>query len=96
MDRVHGVTPQPVAGSLSAMGAHSGGGGSLESSRWHHALDSALEPLYYSANYVYVCAGEQEVQWGVVMCPGVSLLVMANSHGSSTERGSRGQRNTET
>ena len=64
MDGVRRVTSQPVAGSASATGARGGGGGSLESSRWRCALDSALEALFYSANYVYVGADEQEAQWG--------------------------------
>ena len=64
MDGVRWVRRQPVVGSPSAAGAHGDDDGLLERSWWHDALDSALEALYYSANYVYVCAGEQEVQWG--------------------------------
>ena len=58
MDRVCGVTPQPVAGSLLATGARGGGGGSPEWSLRRYALDSAIEALFYSTNYVYVHAGE--------------------------------------
>ena len=57
MDGIRGVTLQPVAGSLSATGAYGGGGGSPEWSWRRYALDSSLY-------YVYVCAGEQEEQWG--------------------------------
>ena len=64
MDRVRRVTPQPVAGSPSIVGGRGGGSGSPEWSQWRCALDLALEALDYLANYVYVCAGEQEVQWG--------------------------------
>ena len=52
-----------ATGSLSAAGARGGGGGLPEWSWRRRAVDSALEALYYSAIYVYIGAGEQEVQW---------------------------------
>jgi hypothetical protein len=64
VDGVHEVMPQPVAGLPLAKGARGCGGGSPEWSQRCYALDLALEALYYSANYMYMCASEQEVQWG--------------------------------
>ena len=61
VDRVRGVTPQPVAGLPLATGARGGGGGSPEWSQWHCALHSALEALFYSTNYVYVRASGRGV-----------------------------------
>ena len=93
MDGVRGVMPQPVVGSPSATGARGGGGGSPEWSQRRCALDLALEDLDYSANYVYMCAGEQEVQWGGEV-PWGGLT--GDGHGGSTEQGSCEQCTIET
>ena len=45
VDSARGVTKEPVAGSPTAVGAHSGGGGLLERLRWHRAVDLSLEAL---------------------------------------------------
>ena len=69
---------QPVAKSTSAAGFRGGGGGLSELVRWRHAVETALEALYLSTNYVNMCAGAWAVmQRSVEPCRLWSLAMAA-------------------
>jgi hypothetical protein len=57
VDDAHGVTPQLVVGSLTAVGTHGGGRGSLEESPWWQVVKGLLTGLYNLTNYMCVCVG---------------------------------------
>ena len=64
VDRARKGVLQPVAKSTSAAGFRGGGGGLSELVRWRHAVETALEALYLSTNYVSMCVGA----WAVMQC----------------------------